>query len=196
MPRTKRILSDNAIYHIINRGHNKKILFKQTEDFLTFKDIIATYIKRYNFKLYNYCLMINHFHLLLRINKGEDLPKIMKGICQTYANAYKRKYALIGYLFQNRYKSILIEKDRYLSECARYIERNPIKANVVKDLSAYSHSSYNYYAKGRESDIITKNILYDSFGSTSTERRQNYIKYVAEPRPYELLLDEAIAAMK
>lgn len=196
MPRTKRILYDGAIYHIINRGHNEQILFKENRDFGKFKKIIAEYIKRYNFKLYNYCLMINHFHFLMRTEKADHLPCIMKGICQSYANYYKKKYGTIGYLFQNRYKSILIKRDEYLSECARYIERNPVRANITKDPSEYPWSSYNYYAKGKKDDIITPNILYQDFGNTQYERMQNYINYVAESRPYELLLDTVIANMK
>jgi putative transposase len=70
--------------------------------------------------------MSNHFHLLLKIGKGEDLSALMKGVCQSYAFHYKRRRHFSGYLFQNRYKSILIEKDEYLMECGRYIERNPI----------------------------------------------------------------------
>ena len=195
MPRTKRILYDGAIYHIINRGHNRQLLFKDSVDNVEFKNITGKYIDRYNLKLYNYCLMVNHFHFLMRIEKAQDLPCIMKGICQSYANYYKRKYIRIGYLFQNRYKSILIEKDEYLLECARYIERNPLRANIIEDLSEYHWSSYNFYAKGQKDDIITPNPLYESFGTTPQQRRQEYIKYVTEPRPYELLLDKVILEM-
>lgn len=195
MARTKRILYDDGIYHVINRGHNRQILFKDTEDFKKFKDIMKKYIQMYNIKLYNYCLMINHFHLLLKIDKADYLPTAMKGICQSYAHHYKRKYGRIGYLFQNRYKSIPVEKDEYLSECARYIERNPIRAKIVEDLSKYPYSSYNYYANGHKDDIITTNLLYETFGNAPRQKRHNYIKYITKPRPYEALLDKAMLEM-
>ncbi|MBU4376551.1 MAG: transposase [Candidatus Omnitrophica bacterium] len=196
MPRTKRILYDGAIYHIVNRGHNKQVLFKNHEDYIRFKSMVSIYLERYAFKIFNYCLMINHFHFLMQIGKAADLPLIMKGVSQTYANYYKRKYGTIGYLFQNRYKSILIEKDAHLLVCARYIERNPLRASLVSELSEYPWSSYHYYATGKKDDIITPNILYDNFGNSSEEKRRNYIEYISEEQPYELLLDEAIAKMK
>ncbi|MDD5680358.1 MAG: transposase [Candidatus Omnitrophica bacterium] len=196
MSRSGRLLYDDAIYHIINRGHNKQGLFKGNSDYVAFKEIIAVYKTKFDFKIFNYCIMKNHFHLLLQILKAKDLPHIMQSISQAYARYHKRKYHNVGYLYQGRYKGLLIEKDEYLLECARYIERNPLRACIVKDLSAYPWSSYNYYAKGRENAIINRNICYDSFGRTEEERQREYIKYIETPRPYESILDEAINKMK
>lgn len=125
-----------------------------------------------------------------------DLPIVMKGICQSYANYYRRTHSHTGYVFQNRYKSIPIDRDSYLLECARYIERNPLRANIVRDISEYPWSSYNYYTDGKLDDIITINPLYEELAKTSKERREAYIEYVSKPRPYEQLLDESIAALK
>lgn len=196
MARPKRILCDRAVYHVTNRGHNRQVLFREDKDFIKFKGIIRSYIKKFDFRLFNYCLMRNHFHFLMQILKAKDLPLIMKGISQTFANYHRRKYRNVGYLFQARYKSFHIEKDEYLLECARYIERNPLRAKIVKELSEYPWSSYNYYAIGKKDDIITTNILYPTFGRTLEERRRNYIEYVSKPRPYEQLLDKAIASIK
>ncbi|MFH0839566.1 MAG: transposase [Candidatus Omnitrophota bacterium] len=196
MSRSGRVLYDGAIYHIINRGHNKQGLFKDKSDYMAFKEIISSYKAKFSFKLFNYCIMRNHFHFLLRILKAKDLPHVMQSISQAYARYHKRKYHNVGYLYQARYKGILIEKDEYLLECARYIERNPLRARIVKDLSAYPWSSYNYYAKGKEDAIIDRNILYDGFGHTEEERQREYTKYIETPRPYESILDEAIRKMK
>jgi len=196
MPRTKRLLYDGAICHVLNRGHDKAILFRDDEDYLHFKDIVRAYLQKYSLKIYNYCLMPTHYHFLARLEKAKEMAFIMKGLAQTYANYFKEKYPHVGYLFQNRYKSILIEKEDYLLECARYIERNPVRAKMVTDPSHYPWSSYNYYAKGTHDDIITPNIMYESFGRTVEERRKYYIEFVSQARPYETILDDAISKMK
>ena len=96
MPRAGRIIHDNAVYHILNRGHDRRRLFQETEDFKGFKDIIARYKEKFQFDLYHYCIMSNHFHLLFKIAKGEELSSLMKGICQTYAFYYKRNHRFSG----------------------------------------------------------------------------------------------------
>ncbi|MBU0605515.1 MAG: transposase [Candidatus Omnitrophica bacterium] len=196
MPRAGRSVKDDGIYHILNRGHNKRKLFSSVQDFKEFKDILARYKEKIEFDLYHYCLMPNHFHLLLKIRKGDKLKLLMKGISQTYSFHYKRCYGLSGYLFQNRYKNIPITKDEYLMECGRYIERNPVRAGLVDNLNAYCWSSYHFYAKGKADGIITPDPLFLALSSIEQERRAKYIEYVATPRPYEELLDEKISELK
>jgi len=196
MPRVKRDILDDGIYHILNRGHNKDNLFKSADDFNTFKIIIKRYGEKFYFNLYHYCLMPNHFHLLIKVGRAKELPVIMKGICQSYAHHYKKSYNHSGYLFQNRYKTIHIDRDSYLLECARYIERNPLRANLVSDPSEYIWSSYNYYVKGVDDDIVTTSPLYETLAETPKERKEAYTRYVLEPRPYEQLLDEKIASLR
>jgi len=192
MPRNRRILYDNAIYHIVQRGHNKGKLFNREKDYRVFKDIIRTYKKRYDFDIYHYCIMSNHFHILIRVKKGEELPKIIQGITQSYSFYYRRTYDFTGYVYQNRYKSFLIEDDAYLLECGRYIERNPLRANIVKQSSQYHWSSYRFYTRNIQDDILTENLLYSSLGLTGEERRKAYQDYVSKPRPYENILDETM----
>ncbi|MBL7071263.1 MAG: transposase [Candidatus Omnitrophica bacterium] len=196
MPRTRRVLYDGVICHLINRAHNERVLFVGKQDFIRFKDITCAYLKKFAVKIYNYCLMPTHFHFLARIEKASELAPFIKGISQAYAYYYKEKYKHKGYLFQNRYKSLFVEKEDYLLECARYIERNPLRAHLVTDLTKYPWSSYNYYAKGKSDAIIVPNIMYNGFGRTVDERMKNYIEYVNKSRPYETLLDDAIAKMR
>ena len=192
MPRSKRMLYDGAVYHIVQRGHNKDRLFRKIQDYKVFKEIIRKYKRQFIFDIYHYCLMSNHIHFLLKIIKGGDLPRILQGITQSYSFYYRKTYNYSGYVYQNRYKSFLIEDGAYLLECGRYIERNPLRAGIVKDLSQYCWSSYNFYAKGRFDDIITTNPLYRTLGNTAEERILKYREYVLEPRPYEKVLDEAM----
>jgi putative transposase len=134
--------------------------------------------------------MPNHIHLLLRIYKGIELPHLMQAITQAYAKHYKKRYKFIGNLFQGRYKSPYIDKDEYLLECGRYIERNPLRAKIVSDLSEYCFSSYNFYAKGIKDDILTINPLYDELSRDPRERMKLYRDYLLKSRPYENIVDK------
>ncbi len=196
MPRTKRPLCNNGIYHIVNRGHNKQRLFRYDRDFDELKAILCLYKKQHAISIFHYCLMANHFHILLQVEKGTDLPHFMKSISQAYAHHYRRTYGVVGCIFQSRYKSFLIERDEYLLECARYIERNSLRAGIVTDITNYPYSSYHYYAEGKKDAIITPDILYSTFGKTTSERRSNYKNYIFQERPYETILDKAISKMK
>ena len=189
MPRAKRILFDNGVYHIVQRGHNRGDLFRSNSDYKKFKDIIRKYKKKFTFDIYHYCIMTNHFHFLLKALKGASLPKILQGITQTYSYYYRQVYGHCGYVYQNRYKTFIIDKDSYLLECGRYIERNPVRAGIVKDPADYPWSSYNYYTRGKKDDIVTTEPLFLELGRSVVERGKVYIDYVTTPRPYEELID-------
>ena len=192
MGRAKRILCDGGVYHIVQRGHNKDRLFKNADDYKVFKGFVRKYKDKHAFDIFHYCIMSNHFHILLKVHNGDDLPKIMHGITQSYSYYYRKMYHRAGYVYQNRYKSFLVEDDTYLLECGRYIERNPLRAGMVKDLSHYHWSSYNFYAKGMPDDIITEDPLYKDMGMTPEERQKHYCNYLLESRPYERIVDEVM----
>ena len=192
MARKGRILVDGGIYHITSRGHNRYRLFHDFKDYKAYKDIIRKYKKEFAFELFHYCLMPNHIHLLLKILKAVDLPHLLQCLNQAYAKQYKRSYSLIGNLFQGRYKSIFIERDSYLLDCGRYIERNPYRAGMVKDPSDYLWSSCKFYTKGRNDDIITADPLYEGLDQDRSERMRKYYEYLLENRPYEHIIDRAM----
>jgi putative transposase len=106
MPRASRNLTDNGYYHVLSRGNNKKDIFCSEEDHIKFLTIISKYLEKYNISIYHYCLMPNHFHFLLKAEKAIHLPKFMQGILQSYAWHYRRRYDTVGFLFQNRYRSL------------------------------------------------------------------------------------------
>ena len=189
MPRVKRLVGDDSVFHIIQRGNNKQSIFSEEEDFKEFLSIVGRYIAKFKVEIYHYCLMKNHIHILLKIFKKETLAKIMQGVFQSYRFYYRRKYGHTGYLYQGRYKSELIQDDSYLSECGRYIERNPVRAKIVKGPDEYKWSSCKYYTSGQKDDIITEDPLYENFGNTIKRRRANYKEYVSTPRAYEEILD-------
>lgn len=152
MPRAAREKSGSGIYHIILRGINRQIIFEDGEDAKKFLETIQKYIDISGFKIYAYCLMGNHVHLLLK-EEQEELGVIMRRIGASYVYWYNLKYDRCGHLFQDRYKSEAVEDDRYFLTVLRYIHQNPVKAGIVKDIDAYKWSSYSeYIGKGKMID--------------------------------------------
>ena len=132
MARPLRIQFPRALYHITARGNAKQNIFLNKDDFNDFLIILCKVTKRYHLLLHCYCLMHNHYHLLLETPEGN----ISQGIRQlngTYTQQFNKKYQRVGHLFQGRYKSILVEKENYLLELSRYIALNPQRANLVKN---------------------------------------------------------------
>lgn len=191
MPRTARILIDEGYYHIVTRGIDRRKLFRYPQDYKYFLGVIKKYLSKFKINILHYCLMSNHLHLLVQATKADELPKFMQAILQVYASYFRKKYKSVGFVFQNRYKSSFIEKDAYLLECSRYIERNPLRANITADLLSYPWSSFSFYVKGKVSDIITLvNPLYLELSETEEARQQYYKRYVLEERPYEHIIDK------
>jgi len=144
MPRTSRKLSASKIYHVMIRGNERKALFHDDEDRAWFISMLLSKKRKFKFILYAYCLMDNHVHLV--INEGGDqISRIMKGIQVSYAYYFNKKYARVGHLFQDRFRSEVIENDRYLLATIRYVHQNPVKAGMIKHPSEYLWSSYNHY---------------------------------------------------
>lgn len=195
MPRKPRELLDGAYYHILTRGNDKKVIFRQPEDYSVFLDILKKYLECYQISIMHFCLMPNHIHLLVQATRAADLPRLMQGLLQTYGSYFRKTYAATGFVFQNRYKSLPIQKESYLLECARYIERNPLRAGLTDNLIEYPWSSYATYADeaGTKSEIVRSlNPLYLELSQTSEGRKRAYQDYVLEERPYERMIDMAL----
>ena len=190
MPRISRkeILGDNMYYHIIARGNGRRVIFRCKRDYRLFIGIVHEYLIKFPLNVYHYCLMRNHIHFVIQTTEGWMLPKFMQGVLQKYAHYFRKRYDIPGYLFQNRYKSFLIDKDSYLMDCGRYIERNPLRANLVYDLFNYEWSSFNFYADGKK-DILIKaaDPIYLQLANSEIERLKVYRSYVLETRPSELI---------
>ena len=192
MPRPPRILKDEGIYHLISRGNNKNPVFEVDNSYKKFKEILFLSRLKFNWRIYHYCLMPNHVHILAWIEKGKELPKLMQHVLQAYSRWYDWKTGFTGYFWQGRYKSPLIENDIYLLECARYIERNPIRASLVRKPEDYLWSSYRYYALGIDDPLIYSNPVYQNFGNNVFERQKKYTDFVKLSSLHEPLLDQAL----
>jgi putative transposase len=185
MPRTARVIFPSMPYHIISRGNNREPVFQEKEDFEKYLEICRRYKEQYEFKLYHWVLMSNHIHLLIETKENSSLSKIMQGINLAYTIWFNRKNGKVGHLWQDRYKSAVVEKDRYLLECGRYIERNPLRARIVNDPREYPWSSYRAYGYGEEDRLTDTHDLYEVMGKDGPQRQRVYRVYVCSNRDKE-----------
>ena len=144
MSRKAREKSSTGIYHVILRGINGQIIFKDNEDYKKLIQTINEYKEISGYEIYAFCLMNNHIHLLMKEGK-ENLGIVFRRIGASYVYWYNRKYKRRGHLFQDRYKSEPVEDDKYFLTVLRYIHQNPIKAGIETNISKYPWSSYNEY---------------------------------------------------
>lgn len=173
MPRPIRVRSLTDIYHIMIRGVNKEIIFRDDDDRRKFLQILEYYLNKHKVEIFAYCLMDNHVHFLVRAK--ENLNKFMQCIQTVYAAHFNKKYKRIGHLFQDRFKSIPVEKEKYLLECVRYIHQNPVKANI-SSIEDYPWSSYNEYIK--KSKLINPQFILNLFSSNAEIALANYKAYM------------------
>ncbi len=181
MPRQARDKGEFSIYHVIQRGNEKKSIFLSDEDRSRFIEILVNMKKKYNFLLYAYCLMDNHVHLIIDDN-GNDISKIVTSINISYAQYFNRIYSRCGHLFQDRFKSEMVNNDAYLFELSRYIHNNPVKAGIVKKPQEYLWSSFNIYT-GRKKDycgLIDKGRILDGFSSNKIKAVKGYIEFMSK----------------
>ena len=144
MARPLRIEYPGAYYHITSRGNERKAIFKNNTDRISFLSYLKSAFLRYGATIHVYCLMNNHYHLLLETPKG-NLSKIMHHINGAYTTYYNVKHRRAGQLTQGRYKAILVHADTYAGELSRYIHLNPVRAGMVDMPEKYTWSSYQYY---------------------------------------------------
>lgn len=144
MSRQARKKSESGIYHIMLRGINQQQIFEEHEDYEKFLDILKECKEICEFKIYAYCLMGNHIHLLIK-EGTEPLVQVFKRICGRFVYWYNIKYRRVGHLFQDRFKSEPVDSEDYFFTVIRYIHQNPIKARLCKSIDRYPYSSYSEY---------------------------------------------------
>ncbi len=158
MPRTARSLISNSAYHIVTRGNQRQKVFFENEDNERFIRTVMRYKKKFETKIYAYCLMPNHIHLLADPLEKMLLNKFMHGINMSYAKYFNHKYKKCGHLWQDRFKSFIVTKDSYILNCVNYIEYNPVRAKMVEKPEDYKWSSYRARVLG-EPDLILDPIV-------------------------------------
>ena len=143
MARIPRAAIGDTVYHILNRANGREKIFQKEKDYEAFEKILFEAKEKYPMRILSFCIMPNHWHLILYPHEGEDLPKFMRWITHTHTQRWHTHYKSIGcgHVYQGRYKSFPIEKDNYFLQACRYVERNPLRAGLVKKVGNWRWSS-------------------------------------------------------
>jgi putative transposase len=152
MPRVPRQLQGGYCYHILNRGNAKALLYLDRFDYMAFVRTLAGMRAGYGVRLYAFCLMPNHFHLVLRADETGAMSEAMQWSQTSYAARFRSKYRSTGHVFQGRFKSFPIETDRHLLTVMRYVERNPVRAKLVSSAADWRWSSQRW--RDRQNDLL------------------------------------------
>lgn len=177
MTRPLRLEFNGAIYHVTSRGNARQAIFINEEDFADFLGVLASVVKRYHFLLHAYCLMDNHYHLLIETPEG-NLSKGMRQLNGLYAQRFNQKHQRVGHLMQGRYQAILVDKDNYLLELCRYIVLNPLRAGIVKDPKDYRWSSYQATAGYSNTPGLSIDWILSQFGGEQKKAIRQYQAFV------------------
>ena len=137
-----RIEFRGAVYHVTSRGNTRQAIFRDDIDRIDFLEVLYSVVKRFNFIVHAYCMMRNHYHLLIETPDG-NLSQGMRQLNGVYTQRFNRRHNRVGHVLQGRYKAILVEKNSYLLELARYVVLNPVRAaGIVKSPGDWKWSSY------------------------------------------------------
>ncbi len=177
-----------SMVHVYNRGNNREKIFYNKQDYKSFlfriglalgikeeilqkENLLSAPYSRIRitanknlFKLHSFCLMPNHFHLLIEQIRDVSISKLISQICTSYAMYLNKKYKRVGHVFQDQFKAVLIEDEPQLMWASSYIHMNAVKDGLAKHPSEYTWSSYNDYASNRNLPIVTKDLLLETFG--------------------------------
>jgi len=194
MARPLRIEFSGALYHITSRGNDRNPIYCDDVDRLHFLEQLTRCCNRYSWLCHAYCLMTNHYHLLVETQEP-TLSKGMKYLNGSYTQCFNKRHARTGHLFQGRFKSVLVDSDAYLLELARYIVLNPVRAQMVYSAEDWSWSSYRGTAGMTQGHAcLTIDWVLAGFGSNKRQACEQYRDFVAsgkgQPSPWESLKNQ------
>ncbi|MBT8354071.1 MAG: transposase [Desulfobacterales bacterium] len=174
MPRRKRVCPAGYPVHIVQRGNNRQICFASDADMAAFVNWLTKAAQLYGIAIHAWVLMTNHVHLLVTPSSDTAVSKTMQYLGRYYVRYFNFRYRRTGTLFDGRFKSSLVQVDRYLLACQRYIELNPIRAGLVNDPGDYVWSSYRAHALGTSARMWTPHPMYLALGKNDGERCWTY----------------------
>ena len=178
MSRPLRIEYPDAFYHVTARGNERKDIYRDERDRERFLAYLETAVVRYKAVIHVYCLMNNHYHLLLSTPSG-NLSQIVRHINGAYTVYFNKRHHRFGHLFQGRYKAIIVDAEEYAGELSRYIHLNPVRAGLVNQPEKYPWSSYlQYIGEKKAAQWLTTDWLLGYFGKASGEAQRGYRAFV------------------
>lgn len=178
MARLPRLTLPGQPHHVIQRGNNRQAIFMDREDREMLLALLGEHAARLQVALHAYVLMDNHFHLLATPSSETGLPQWMQAVGRRYVRYFNDRHGRSGTLWEGRYRSTLIQTERYFLACMAYIDLNPVRAGMVIDARDYAWSSHGHYAGLRHDKVITPHALYWSLGNTPFAREAAYADLV------------------
>ena len=174
MARFPRVLVPGVPLHVIQRGNNRSHTFRTVQDYERYRALLMESSRRHGCAIHAYVLMTNHVHLLVTPSDRCGPSRMMQDIGGVYVRYYNKRHERTGTLWEGRFRSAMVESEKYLLTCSRYIELNPVRALMVKDPGQYAWSSFRHNAFGNPDSLVTRHSTYQSLGDTPKRREQAY----------------------
>jgi putative transposase len=181
MARLPRFFAPDTPLHVIQRGNNRQPIFGGTADLAFCKDCLSHAARANGVAIHAYALMSNHLHLLVTPQLPLSLPRMMQAVGRAYVRHFNDVYQRTGTLWEGRYKATIVEDERYLLTCMRYIELNPVRAGMVPRPGEYPWSSFRANAQGAHDPLVSPHALYWELGSSAETRRKAYRSLFSSP---------------
>jgi putative transposase len=183
MARPLRIEYPGAFYHVTSRGNERRPVYRSAGDREQFLSYLESATSRYRARVHCYCLMSNHYHLLVETPNG-NLSQIMRHVNGAYTTYFNVKRERAGHLFQGRYRAILVDRGEYGAELSRYIHLNPVRARMVESAAQYRWSSFRAYAGLSATPTwLERSVILPGFGATEGEAHARYSDFVEAGQP-------------
>jgi len=196
MPRKPRVNLKDIPQHVIQRGNNHQACFFTTQDYTVYLDKLREYSIRHKVSVHSFVLMTNHVHLLMTPESKCGVSELMQALGRYYVRYFNQTHDRTGTLWEGRFRSALVESERYFLTVSRYIELNPVRAKMVCDPARYPWSSYQANALGKEIKLLKPHECYLSLGSSAENRRVAYKALFKHSIPESTLSQIRIAANK
>jgi putative transposase len=178
MARLPRLTVPGYPHHVIQRGNNRQPIFASSGDYALLLGLLTENAKKYGVQVHAYVLMTNHFHLLATPSTSEGLPQMMQAVGRSYVRYFNDAQGRSGTLWEGRYKSTLLQTERYLLACMAYIDLNPVRAGMLVEPRDYAWSSHGHYIGQRADKLVTPHPLWWALGNTPFAREVAYAKLV------------------
>jgi putative transposase len=180
MPRKPRMYLAGVPCHVVQRGNNRAACFFADDDYAFYLEVLADACRRYRVQVHAYVLMTNHVHLLVSPQTVDGVSRVMQSVGRRYVQYVNKRYRRCGTLWESRHKASLVDAERYLLACCRYIELNPVTARMVPHPGDYRWSSYGANAWGKRDDLVSPHALYLALGADASTRRTCYRELFAQ----------------
>lgn len=181
MARRERLFTRGMALHITQRGNNRTVAFRKRSDYEMFLLFLRLATARYRVQLHAYALMSNHFHLMVTPESPDQLARAMQSLGRRYVRFFNDRYERTGTLWEGRYRTALINNERYWLACMRYVEMNPVRGGIVASPELYTWSSYRTHAFGAPNNLLTSHAIYERLGNSPETRQRAWRRICRQP---------------